>query len=69
MNIKWTDISSEEYREYTFPNGEKVKIESPKKLNVSDSGGHRVVDGEGKGHYIPNGWIHLEWLGEPAVVA
>lgn len=53
------DISSEQYREYRFPNGEYIKIKTPQKLAVSGSG-HRVWDGT-KSHFIPLGWIHLYW--------
>jgi hypothetical protein len=68
QNREWTDIASEEYREYTFPKGEKVRIEKPQKLNVSASGGHRIVDSAGLSHYIPPTWIHLQWKGEPNFV-
>lgn len=71
--LTFTDISSELYREYTFPNDKriytdngyvdvvKVRVYLPLKLNVSDSGGHRIFDKSGKSHYIPKGWVHLEW--------
>jgi hypothetical protein len=65
--IEWHDISSEEWREYVFPDEETVRIESPKKLKVTDNG-HRVIDGEGLGHYIPMGWIHLYWKADPPFV-
>jgi hypothetical protein len=69
--LTFTDISGEEYREYTFPGGDKVRIEHPEKLNVSASGGHRVFDGNGKSHYLPVGFIHIEWeakIGQPNFV-
>jgi len=59
--LKFSDLSDEEYRVYEFPKGEKVRITAPVKLNVSASGGHRVLDAEGVSHYIPSGWIHLYW--------
>ena len=40
----WDDISSELWREYTFFDGAKIKIENPAYLNVSESGGHRIFD-------------------------
>ena len=58
--LKFNDISSEEHREYVFPEG-SVWIDYPVALNVSKTGGHRIVDGDGKSHYIPKGWIHLNW--------
>jgi hypothetical protein len=65
----FTDISTEAWREYTFPGGEKVKIEGPQALNVSTSNGHRVFDAAGRSHYIPSGWIHLEWQAKPGAPA
>jgi len=44
---------------YEFPEGKDVKINSPIKLNVSKSGGHRIIDSEGISHYIPPKWIQF----------
>lgn len=58
----FTNIVSEEFRVYVFPNGGgNVKIENPMWLSVSKSGGHRILDGDGFCHYIPPSWIHLWW--------
>ena len=64
--LKFTDISTEEYRTYYFPSstsmfGEQLRISNPIALNTSKSGGHRVLDGAGVSHYIPKGWTRLEW--------
>lgn len=70
-DLEFADISSERYREYRFRGGDVVRIEAPLKLNVSESGGHRIFDAEGVSHYIPAGWIHLIWVakeGEPNFV-
>ena len=56
----FSDISSEDYRSYTFPGGEVVTISKPLKLSVS-AGGHRLFDATGISHYVPKGWIHLKW--------
>ena len=58
---EFADISSEAWREYTFPTGQSIRIEGPLRLNVSDSGGHRLFDASGVSHYIPAGWVHLQW--------
>jgi hypothetical protein len=50
----------EEWREYRFPGNEIVRIESPQFLIVSDNG-HRVFGLDDISHYIPYGWIHLQW--------
>jgi len=68
---EFTDISSEEYRTYRFVDG-SFTINRPLSLSVSPSGGHRVFDASGRSHYIPTGWIHLEWMakaGQPNFVA
>jgi hypothetical protein len=60
-DLEFTDISSEEWREYRFVGGDTVRIDHPLKLNVSESGGHRIYDANGRSHYIPAGWLHLVW--------
>ena len=68
--LKLNNISSEEWREYNFENS-SVLIESPLALNVSKSGGHRIIDSNGVSHYIPKGWHELKWKprdGEPHLV-
>jgi hypothetical protein len=59
--LAFTDITSECWREYIYPDGHVIRIEEPEALNVSKSGGHRLLDGEGISHYIPKGWRHLKW--------
>jgi hypothetical protein len=59
------DISSEQSREYVFPDC-VVKIDEPVALNVNySSGGHRVFDANGTSHYIPSGWRELKWTVNP----
>ena len=58
---KKVDLSDKEIsRTYIFPQGEKVVIERPQFLIVSDNG-HRLYDQKGISHYVPYGWIHLFW--------
>lgn len=57
----FTDISSEEYREYNFGKNGFLKIIRPQLLSVSASGGHRLFDESGQSHYIPAGWIGITW--------
>lgn len=63
--LEFSDISSEESRQYDFSGGESVVITNPLKLNVSASGGHRIFDAFGVSHYIPAGWLHLSWETKP----
>lgn len=68
---EFADISSEASRTYNFGSKGFVKIDSPLKLSVSPSGGHRIFSADGKSHYIPAGWIQLSWAvreGEPNFV-
>ena len=67
--LTFIDISTEVYREYVFPNCEVVRINAPTGVNVSASGGHRVLDAAGISHYIPTGWIHLRWEAKPGAPA
>lgn len=61
------DVSREEYRVYTFPGGETVRVARPKLLWVKTSSStpgkhsHRIETKAGTGVYIPAGWIKLEW--------
>jgi hypothetical protein len=59
--LDFIDISSEMYRAYEFANGKIIHIDEPLQLNVSKSGGHRLLDNSGISHYIPQGWVHLRW--------
>lgn len=59
--IKFNDIGAEEWREYHFPDGYVVRIEAPLWLNVSKSGGHRIMTVAGDSEYIPPGWRRLRW--------
>ena len=61
---EWLDISNEQYREYDFGDGRMVRIEGPDKLHVKrkDEGdSHRILDVDGVSHYIPVGWVKIEW--------
>jgi hypothetical protein len=61
--LEFVDISAEKYRTYLFPyvNGAlEVRIDEPRKLHVGENG-HRIFDGFGVSHYVPNGWILLSW--------
>jgi len=57
----FTVITTEKYRTYEWGDGFVVTIKEPTHLNVSKSGGHRLLDKEGKSHYVPSGWKHIYW--------
>jgi hypothetical protein len=58
--LDFTDISSEQWRRYTWEFGRNVILRSPLWLHVSENG-HRVFTADGNSHYVPLGWVHLEW--------
>ena len=60
--LDFKDISAETFREYKFPNGEKLRIINPLFLNVSASGGHRLFDANGFSWYVQpvEGWS-ISW--------
>lgn len=63
-DLEWKKIEHENYRTYIFVRDGhtyEVTIFRPVLLNVSKSGGHRILDAENRSHYIPSGWIHLYW--------
>lgn len=62
------DISTEERRTYTWPDGSTVTIEAPTRL-ITSKNGHRIADSNGNGHYVPMGWIHLHWENKPGSAA
>lgn len=71
----WINISCERYRVYTFLSDSgcavTLKILSPYWLAVTDSG-HRILDVDGRGHYIKNCWVAIDWeprANAPAFVA
>jgi hypothetical protein len=60
-DLQFVDISSETTRTYWFPGNESITIPAPQFLNVSRSGGHRLLTANGVSFYVPKGWIALSW--------
>lgn len=57
----FSDISTERYRKYIYPDFSIVLINDPQFLSVSKSGGHRVIDITQVCHYIRPGWNEIVW--------
>jgi hypothetical protein len=55
------DISNEQFREYTYPSGEKLRITGPKELYIMANGSHRVVDESGVTHRPTPGYLGISW--------
>lgn len=52
---------TENYRIYTFPGGNIIKLDKPRELFVSpNSGNHRIKTLDGLLHIIPSTWIHIK---------
>lgn len=72
---KPVDISSEEFRIYTYADGSTFRIEQPATLYViEDEKGdtHRVVDKSGVTHRPERNFVGISWKpaeGQPAFVA
>lgn len=73
---KELDISSEEFRVYTYGDGTKFRVDAPSTLHVivDDKGStsHRVIDVDGVTHRPERGWVGISWCardGEPKFVA
>ena len=71
------DLTTEEYRTYTYAPFGTYTIKNPVKLFVmpgegSEDGSHRVVDADGVTHRPAKGWVGLSWkprAGQPPFVA
>lgn len=56
------DISSEEYRIYTYASGRQFRIDHPMSLYLLDGDTtHRVVDESGVTHRPERGWVGISW--------
>jgi hypothetical protein len=70
--LEFKDISSEAWREYVYPNGQRLRYEAPVALAVSKSGGHRLLTEDGVSHVIVAGFVAVDFLvkdGAPHFVA
>jgi hypothetical protein len=60
-DLNFKSLEDEIFRVYEFTDGSKIRIDGPVALDVSKSGGHRILDTKGISHYIPSGWVHPYW--------
>lgn len=62
------DVSDEEFRVYTFANGETIRVDEPVRLWVKrkpEGDSHRLALANGNGVYVPAGWLKIEWRNKP----
>jgi hypothetical protein len=55
------DLSSEEYREYIYPDGHVFTIHNPLQAEVLEDGGHLVAAANGNGYYVAPGFVAIHW--------
>ena len=62
--LKFQDISEEQWREYVYADGTTYRIEKPVTLITRDGGtGHRIADAAGVTHWCPvNVWHCIRWF-------
>jgi hypothetical protein len=59
--IKWTELNPvEKSRTYTFPSGFKITYENVVRIEVRESGKHRIETASGQKAFVCPGWIALD---------
>jgi hypothetical protein len=60
-NINWTVLDvPERKRTYTFPGGDVVVFENVTRIEVRESGKHRIETANGRKAFVSPGWLILE---------
>jgi hypothetical protein len=61
MAIQWTELSPpERKRTYHFPNGEMMTFENVVRVEVRESGKHRIETKDGRKAFVCPGWLWME---------
>jgi hypothetical protein len=55
------NIAAEETRSYVYTDGYEYEIYEPKKLFITTSGSHRILDADGGVHYPKSDWRAIRW--------
>ena len=60
MSIKWTELSPpERKRVYVFSGGQRIEFENVTKIEVRESGKHRIETADGSKAFVSPGWVAL----------
>lgn len=60
-DIKWTELNPPEKRRvYVFANGVRLKLKNVVRIEVRESGKHRVETAEGRKLFVAPGWLWVE---------
>lgn len=61
MPINWTELNPpEKSRTYTFPTGLKITYENVARIEIRESGKHRLETADGRKAFICPGWIAID---------
>lgn len=63
-SLPFRSVEGEEWRRYTYPDGTVVTVNKVRYLAVVDNDNAYLLDETGRAHFIPRGWVHLEWVVE-----
>jgi hypothetical protein len=58
--IKWTEIKGEKSRSYKFPSGDVLRFDNVVRIEVRESGKHRIETADGEKAFVNTGWIWLK---------
>lgn len=59
--INWTELNPpERKRAYVFPDGTRLELENVTRVEVRDSGKHRVETADGRKVFVSPGWLWME---------
>lgn len=59
--INWTELSPpERKRKYFFPDGSSVTFDGVVRIEVRESGKHRIETKDGRKAFVSPGWLWLE---------
>lgn len=60
-DIKWNEITPpERKRTYRYPGGDELTIENVSRVEVRESGKHRIETTDGKRFFVAPGWLWME---------
>ena len=57
--IKWVEVN-ERSRAYKFPGGELLRFDNVVRIEVRESGKHRIETKDGEKAFVNSGWIWLK---------
>lgn len=62
--LTFKSTENERWRDYVWADGFVLHIPEPLWVNVSKSGGHRVIDKQKRCYYVHSSWRYITWEGK-----